>query len=101
LQPTRVLNRPGSTGSSSTRKAAVVQYPASAQTNLNRSQFSKNVAATKLAAAFRGKLARDRVAQVMRQNQAISKQKIEEELEANRPKPKQLIRPKGRSYIGF
>ena len=65
------------------------------------SLFEKNVAAAKLAAAFRGRLGRKEAAQERRKADYEGRQIREEQEELARPKPRQLTRPKGKSYIGF
>lgn len=74
--------------------------PAGDQSGAPR-MFERHVAASKLAAAFRGRLARKEVQQEKRKIDAQRQEQFEAELEANRPKPRQITRPKGKSYIGF
>jgi hypothetical protein len=59
------------------------------------------MAASKLAAAFRGRMARKQVEGEKRKVQAQQREQYEEQLEASRPKPREITRPKGKSYIGF
>jgi hypothetical protein len=61
----------------------------------------RHMAALKVAAAFRGKLARKRVDYEKRKISAVQKERQEEIDDRNRPRPSQLSRPKGKSYIGF
>ena len=63
--------------------------------------FEKNVAAAKLAAAFRGRLGRKQAAQVKRNADAEEMVRRADLEEVTRPKPRQITRPKGKSYIGF
>lgn len=63
--------------------------------------FERHVAASKLAAAYRGRLARKEVDHEKRKLEAQRNEQYEAELEENRPKPRQISRPKGKSYIGF
>jgi hypothetical protein len=63
--------------------------------------FQKHAAAAKLAAAYRGRLARKQVEQEKRKLNAQTQRKQEEQIEANRPKPREILRPKAKSYIGF
>lgn len=65
------------------------------------SQFERNVAAMKLAAAYRGRLARKQAEQERRKVNAEMRHRQEEIEEMNRPRPREVLRPKGRSYIGF
>jgi Ca2+-binding EF-hand superfamily protein len=66
-----------------------------------RDAFTRHVAAAKLAAAFRGRQGRKEAAQEKRKADAIASAKKEEHEENLRIKPKTIIRPKGKSYIGF
>ena len=66
-----------------------------------RTAYDRNNAAMKVAAVYRGKLARNRADTERRKNAAILKEQEEDAIEANRPKPRQILRPKGKSYIGF
>ena len=59
----------------------------------HRSQFDRNVAAMKLAAAFRGRVGRKKALQEKRKVEAKERAKAEAEAEANRPRAKRLIRP--------
>ncbi len=63
--------------------------------------FDKHQAASKLAAAYRGRIARKQVEQEKRKVQANQQRQYEEEEERNRPRPREILRPKGKSYIGF
>jgi hypothetical protein len=63
--------------------------------------FDKHSAASKLAAAYRGRKARKFVAQEKRKVEATRRYEDEENEERNRPKPREITRPKGKSYIGF
>ena len=58
-----------------------------------RSTYERNLAALKLAAAFRGRKARKLAQQEVRKRDAIIAKKAEEEAEANRPRAPKLIRP--------
>ena len=59
------------------------------------------MAATKLAAAFRGRQGRLQAGQEQRKQEYSRQQAQAEQEEANRVKPRQILRPKGKSYIGF
>jgi phage/plasmid primase-like uncharacterized protein len=63
--------------------------------------FDKHSAASKLAAAYRGRKARKLVAHEKRKVEATRRYEEEENEERNRPKPREISRPKGKSYIGF
>jgi len=65
-----------------------------------RSTFDRNVAALKLAAAFRGRVGRKIALQEKRKADAKNKKKAEEAAEAAIPRPQKLIRPfpKKKSY---
>eukprot|EP01040_Poterioochromonas_malhamensis_P003432 gene3432-3658_t len=63
--------------------------------------FDKHQAASKLAAAYRGRIARKQVEQEKRKVQANQQRQYEEEEERSRPRPREILRPKGKSYIGF
>ena len=65
------------------------------------SLFERNLAAAKVAAAMRGRLVRNKVASERRKLAAEQKLKEDEMLEAQIPRPQRIIRPKGKSYIGF
>ncbi len=67
----------------------------------NRNTFERHAAAQKLAAAFRGRLARKQALVEKRKKDASDREKKEIDDELNRAKPKNIIRPKGKSYIGF
>ena len=82
--------RPGNTPLNKTAPA----QPAS-------SAFERHAAAAKLAAAYRGRLGCKKADQEKRKVDAVRHQQYEEEMEANRPKPREIARPKGKSYIGF
>ena len=56
----------------------------------------KQKAATKLAAIFKGKLARAKVELLRRKQAAIERERLEQEVEANRPKPTKIFRPQPR-----
>ncbi len=58
-----------------------------------RSAFNRNMAAVKLAAVFRGNQARKEVAMERKKIEAVERTKYEEDVEANRPKPKIQTRP--------
>jgi hypothetical protein len=55
----------------------------------------------KLAAAYRGRLARKEVSQIRRFEGATNKEREEDAAEAARPKPTKIYRPQGKSYSGF
>lgn len=55
----------------------------------------------KLAAAYRGRLARKEVSQIRRYEDASNLQRADEAAEAARPKPTKIYRPQGKSYSGF
>eukprot|EP01038_Epipyxis_sp_PR26KG_P009178 gene9178-12377_t len=63
--------------------------------------FERHAAAAKLAAAFRGRMGRKQATTELRKVEAERRIQAEEELENNRPKPRSISRPKGKSYIGF
>ena len=65
------------------------------------SRFDRNRAAVKVAAVFRGKVARNQFEHEKRKVEAVNRQRQEEFEESTRPKPRQILRPKGKSYIGF
>jgi len=89
-------------GSDDTKKPTKPgQVPSKKPPAGSRDAFTRHVAAAKLAAAFRGRKGRKDFAQEKRKVEAMAAAKKEEEDEANRPRPKQIIRPKGKSYIGF
>ena len=46
-------------------------------------------------------MARKQVGQEKRKIDAVRRQELEEQEERNRPKPREILRPKGKSYIGF
>jgi Ca2+-binding EF-hand superfamily protein len=66
-----------------------------------RNAFERHVAAMKLAAAYRGRIGRKKADTEKRKSDNLNQQREEEEIEANRPKGRQILRPKGKSYIGF
>jgi hypothetical protein len=59
------------------------------------------MAAAKLAAAYRGRLGRKKASHEQRKVDAVNQEMYAEEVEQSRPKPRQISRPKGNSYIGF
>jgi len=59
------------------------------------------MAALKVAAAFRGRLARKKIEYEKRKQTATERLRQEEEEHQNIPRPSKLLRPKGKSYIGF
>ena len=63
--------------------------------------FEKHQAATKLASIFRQRKAQKVVEQEKRKVQAQNQVHQEEWEEQQRPKAREIIRPKGKSYIGF
>ena len=66
-----------------------------------RNTFDRIKAATKLEAAFRGLKARKEAEQVKRKQNALLQRQADEMADANRPKARTILRPKGNSYIGF
>jgi hypothetical protein len=66
-----------------------------------KNAFERHVAAMKLAAAYRGRIGRKKADTEKRKMDTINQTRREEEAEALRPKRSQLLRPKGKSYIGF
>ena len=58
-------------------------------------------AASKLAAAYRGKQGRSKAQHEQRKADASNRERQEEEYERTRPKARPPSRPKGKSYIGF
>ena len=58
-----------------------------------RSTYSRNMAAVKLAAAFRGRVGRKKAQAEQRKAQAAAAAKAEQDAENNIPRPKRLIRP--------
>ena len=58
-----------------------------------RNTYSRNVAAVKLAAAFRGRVGRKKALAEQRKAQASAAAKAQEEAEKSIPRPKRLIRP--------
>ena len=58
-----------------------------------RNTYDRNVAALKLAAAFRGRVGRKKALAEKRKADASAKQAALEAADANRPRPKKLIRP--------
>ena len=66
-----------------------------------RAEFTRHAAAAKLAAAYRGRKGRLEAGYERKKQEAEGRARAEEELEQNRPKARQLTRPKGNSYIGF
>ena len=75
--------------------------PEPEQRSKGASQFQKNMAATTMATVFRAKMARKKVETEKRKVGARARVKAEEEAENSRAKPKNIIRPKGKSYVGF
>lgn len=66
-----------------------------------RSEFTRHAAAAKLAAAYRGRKGRLEANYERKKQDAAERARYEDEQEENRPKARQLLRPKGNSYIGF
>jgi hypothetical protein len=66
-----------------------------------RSEFTRHAAAAKLAAAYRGRKGRLEANYERKKQDAEERARLEEEQEQNRPKARQITRPKGNSYIGF
>ena len=66
-----------------------------------RSEFTRHAAAAKLAAAYRGRKGRQEANYERKKIDAQERARMEEEEEANRPRARQITRPKGNSYIGF
>ena len=66
-----------------------------------RSEFTRHAAAAKLAAAYRGRKGRLEANYERKKQDASERARYEDEQEENRPKARQLLRPKGNSYIGF
>jgi hypothetical protein len=78
---------------SSANQGGAVQPSPSMSSTAVRSAFNRNMAAVKLAAVFRGNVARKVAAQERKKVEAVARAKEEEDLEANRPKPKIQSRP--------
>jgi hypothetical protein len=93
--PARIGGRSGAQAQSPKKAAA----PTSLQSN--RNTFERHAAALKLAAAFRGRLARKQALVEKRKKDANDREQKEVDDELNRAKPKTILRPKGKSYIGF
>lgn len=91
--------RPSSAGNS--RPAMNQTAPGRASGGGGGSEFTRHMAAAKLAAAYRGRLGRKKASHEQRKADAVTQEMYEEEAEQNRPKPRQISRPKGNSYIGF
>jgi len=89
-KPKATGGRPAAPGSAG---GAVRKAPASPAKAGSRDAFTRNMAAAKLAAAFRGRMGRKKAAQERRYVDAAQREKEEREAEANRPKPAKLIRP--------
>lgn len=66
-----------------------------------RNEFIRHTAAAKLAAAYRGSKVRKNLEYEKRKQDAIQRKQIDDEVEANLPRPLKVNRPKGKSYIGF
>jgi hypothetical protein len=66
-----------------------------------RNAFERHVAALKLAAAYRGRIGRKKADTERRKADTVNRQAEAEVVEANRPKQSSILRPKGKSYIGF
>lgn len=65
-------------------------------------QFEKNLAAIRIAAFFRGCLARKQALTERRKNELEQRRRQQDEIEAGRRRGRPSIgRPKGKSYIGF
>ena len=67
----------------------------------NRDEYVRHAAAAKLAAVYRGRQGRKEAAYENRKQQAQLRAQYDDEQEINRPQAKQVLRPKGKSYIGF
>jgi hypothetical protein len=66
-----------------------------------QSKALRNAAAAKLAGVFRMKIAQRVVAQERRKVERVRSEQEEQIAENSRPKAQVVIRPKGKSYIGF
>lgn len=65
------------------------------------SALDRHKAALKVASVFRGHLARKEYEGEQRKALAIRREEEEAQREASLPRPKALVRPKGKSYCGF
>eukprot|EP01039_Chlorochromonas_danica_P004573 gene4573-5013_t len=106
VQQAKLRSRPTNAGVARGRRPAPSQQqskqqPQQQQQQQGVSQFERNVAAMKLAAAYRGRLGRKQADSERRKLAAEQQARQEEQEELNRPKPREILRPKGRSYIGF
>ena len=70
-------------------------------TSTHEPVYVRHQAAEKLAAAFRGHKGRKEADHARRKMEAQQRALREQEDEMHRPKPAQILRPKGKSYIGF
>lgn len=93
--------RPTSVVTNAQKSNNIFQIITSHANARKHSLYVKNAAALKLAAVFRGKLARVKVEREKRKQAAQNAQRQEEEREANIPRQRAILRPKGKSYIGF
>jgi hypothetical protein len=65
------------------------------------SLLDRNIAAAKLAAGFRGKVGRSKAERERRKLIVRQEELREAEIEESRPRATRVVRPKGKSYIGF
>ena len=104
-KPKKQGNRPGigkdRSGVPTAAKTSIGVKPASKAAVEAHNPVERHMAALKVAAAFRGKVARKRTEYEKRKKLANDRVRQEEINEQNRPRPPKLTRPKGKSYIGF
>jgi hypothetical protein len=106
MQQARTLKAPGARpGAPSGTRSMGATAPARAQRPFQQqqrgSQVERNAAAMKLAAAYRGRLGRKKAEHEKRKVYAEQQDYYEQQEELNRPRAREITRPKGRSYIGF
>ena len=99
-KPKKGIKAP-SFSSPAAKRSTLGVKPASKAAVEAHNPVERHMAALKVAAAFRSKIARKKTDFEKRKKDAWEKKRAEEFEEANRPRPSRMIRPKGKSYIGF
>lgn len=82
-------------------RSSIGVKPASKAAIEAHNPIERHMAALKVAAAFRGKVARKKTEYEKRKKLASDRMRQDEDEDRNRPRPPKLSRPKGKSYIGF
>ena len=101
-KPKKQGNKPGvSKGLPAAAKTSIGVKPISKSAVEAHNPVERHMAALKVAAAFRGKVARKKSEYEKRKKIANDRMQQGEIVDQNRPRPPKIIRPKGKSYIGF